>query len=256
MAKVTPITEQFQHFVSELKESFWSDLQGQVQQSMGRLFELLSERQRDLYMGSPRHSRQKPRRDYRNGYYERDFVSRFGSLRLRIARPRQRGFLPAVLQKFQRRAEEVSLLIREAFLRGISTREVGRLVAILTGETVSPQTVSRLSRDRDEAVRQFHQAPLQDEWAYLFLDGVSLRLRRPSGRQRVRAGASRPGGGDLEWRGPKSRCPQHQGHAVPGRHSSYARNFWHKHDSNCPQVQRCRTFNETLRLLRFAATQK
>jgi len=185
MAKVTPITEQFQHFVSELKESFWSDLQGQVQQSMGRLFELLSERQRDLYMGSPRHSRQKPRRDYRNGYYERDFVSRFGSLRLRIARPRQRGFLPAVLQKFQRRAEEVSLLIREAFLRGISTREVGRLVAILTGETVSPQTVSRLSRDRDEAVRQFHQAPLQDEWAYLFLDGVSLRLRRPSGRQRV-----------------------------------------------------------------------
>jgi len=49
MAKVTPITEQFQHFVSELKESFWGDLQGQVQQSMRQLFELLSERQRDLY---------------------------------------------------------------------------------------------------------------------------------------------------------------------------------------------------------------
>jgi putative transposase len=62
---------------------------------------------------------------------------------------------------------------------------VGRLVAILTGEPVSPQTVSRLSRDLDEAVRQFHQARLQDEWAYLFLDGVSLRMRRPSGRQRV-----------------------------------------------------------------------
>ena len=136
-------------------------------------------------MSSPRHSRQKPRRDYPNGYYERDFVTRFGTLRLRIARTRQRGFLPEVLQKFQRRAEEVSLLIREAFLRGISTRQVGRLVAILTGEPVSPQTVSRLSRDLDEAVRQFHQAPLQDEWAYLFLDGVSLRMRRPSGRQRV-----------------------------------------------------------------------
>jgi len=109
-------------------------------------------------LSSPRHSRQKPRRDYRNGYYERDFVTRFGTLRLRIARTRQRGFLPEVLQKFQRRAEEVSLLIREAFLRGISTRQVGRLVAILTGEPVSPQTVSRLSRDLDEAVRQFHQA--------------------------------------------------------------------------------------------------
>ena len=120
MAKVTPITEQFQHFVSELKESFWGDLQGQVQQSMRRLFELLSERQRDLYMVRPRHSRQKPRQDYRNGYYARDFVTRFGTLRLRIARTRKRGFLPEVLKKFQRRAEEVSLLIREAFLRGDS----------------------------------------------------------------------------------------------------------------------------------------
>src|SRR6516162_4512913 len=145
MAKVIPITEQFQHFVSELKESFWGDLQGQVQQSMRRLFELLSERQRDLYTVSPRHGRQKPRRDYRNGYYERDFVTRFGTLRLRIARTRKRGFLPQVLQKFQRRAEEVSLLIREAFLRGISTRQVGRLVAILTGEPVSPQ--NRLAAD-------------------------------------------------------------------------------------------------------------
>ncbi len=181
MAKVTPITEHFQHFVGELKESFWGDLQGQVQQSMRRLFELLSERQRDLYMVSPRHSRQKPRQDYRNGYYERDFVTRFGTLRLRIARTRNRGFLPEVLEQFQRRAEEVSLLIREAFLRGISTRQVGRLVAILTGEALSPQTVSRLTRHLDAVVRAFHQAPLQDEWAYLFLDGVSLRVRRPAG---------------------------------------------------------------------------
>ena len=185
MAKVTPITEHFQHFVSERKEGFWGDLQGEVQRSMRRPFERLSERQRDLYMVSPRHSRQRPRQDYRNGYYERDFVTRFGTLRLRIARTRKRGFLPSGLQKFQRRAEEVSLLIREAFLRGISTRQVGRLVAILTGEPVSPQTVSRLTRELDEAVRQSHQAPLADQWAYLFLDGVSLRMRRPSGRQRV-----------------------------------------------------------------------
>ena len=35
---------------------------------------------------------EKPRLDYRNGYYERDFVTRFGTLRLRIARSRKRGF--------------------------------------------------------------------------------------------------------------------------------------------------------------------
>ena len=185
MAKIIPITEHFQHFVEELKESFWGDLQGEAQRAAKRLFELLSERQRDRYMVNPRHGRSPNRKDHRNGYYLRDFVTRFGTLRLRIARSRKRGFLPEVIAKFQRRADEVCLLIREAFLRGISTRQVGRVVGLLTGEVVSAQTVSQLTRDLDQAVRQFHQAPLEDEWAYLFLDGVSLRVRRPSGRQRV-----------------------------------------------------------------------
>jgi len=79
----------------------------------------------------------------------------------------------------------VSPLVLEAFLRGISTRQVGRVVATITGETVSAQTVSKLTRDLDEAVRQFHQARLGDDYVYLFLDGVSLRVRRPAGRKRV-----------------------------------------------------------------------
>jgi len=97
-----------------------------------------------------------------------------GTIRLRIARTRGKSFLPWGLKRFQRRAEEVSLLIREAFLRGISSRQVGRGLATLSGEVVSAQTVSKLTRDLDEAVRQFHQAQLEDEYAYLFLDGVSL----------------------------------------------------------------------------------
>jgi transposase-like protein len=38
--------------------------------------------------------------------------------------------------------------------------------ATLTGETVSAQTVSKLTRDLDEAVRQFHLARLGDDYAY------------------------------------------------------------------------------------------
>src|SRR5579871_5468432 len=91
----------------------------------------------------------------------------------------------AGLERFQRRAEEVMMLIREAFLRGISTRQVGRVVGIVTGEAVSAQTVSKLIRSLDRMVKAFQQARLKDEWAYLFLDGVSLRVRRPAGRQRV-----------------------------------------------------------------------
>ena len=186
MGKVTPITEQFQHFLAELKDSFWGDLYGATRVAWKKFLDQQSLRERYRYLGGERYSRgTEPKRDHRNGFYERDFVTRFGTLRLRVARTRKKNFLPSALQKFQRRAEDVCLLIREAFLRGISTRQVGRVVATLTGEVVSAQTVSKLTRSLDSAVQAFQQAPLQDEWAYLFLDGVSLRVRRPSGRKRV-----------------------------------------------------------------------
>ena len=77
------------------------------------------------------------------------------------------------------------MLIRETFLRGISTRRVGRVVATLTGGVVSPQTVSKLYPRSGDAVKQFHQARLGDGPPIYFLDGVSLRVRRPAGRKRV-----------------------------------------------------------------------
>jgi putative transposase len=186
MAKIIRIEEHFQHFLNEVKESFWGDLYGQTRQAWKKFLELESERLRDRYAGWPQHGRG-PRQPggYRNGYYLRGFATVFGTIQLRIARARGKSFLPRGLKQFERRAPELALLIREAFLRGLSTRQVGRVVSTLSGEVVSAQTVSRLIRDLDEAVRQFHQARLSDEWAYLFLDGVSLRVRRPAGRKRV-----------------------------------------------------------------------
>lgn len=186
MTKIVSINERFEHFLADLKESFWGDLEGRTKLAWKHLFEAESERLRDRYAVLDSYERG-PRQcsQYRNGFYERDFVTRFGTIRLRIARARGRSFLPPAIEKFQRRAPELAMLIREAFLRGISTRQVGRVVATLSGETVSAQTVSNLTRDLDQAVKEFHQAPLKDEWAYLFLDGVSLKVRRPAGRQCV-----------------------------------------------------------------------
>lgn len=186
MAKVTPMTEQFQHFVRDLKESFWGDLCGKTRLAWERFWEEESRRLRDRYLVAESYEREsEERRGYRNGTYVRDLVTRLGTLRLKIARSRERSFRPPGLERFQRRAPEVMMLIREAFLRGISTRQVGRVVAILTGEAVSAQTVSKLTRSLDRMVKVFQQAQLKDEWVYLLLDGVSLRVRRPAGRQRV-----------------------------------------------------------------------
>jgi putative transposase len=187
-SKVIPITEQFQHFVADLKESFWGDLYGKTRQAWEHALEEDSEAAMARYLGLNPYEREKPeqpRKDSRNGWYERDFSTILGTIRLRVRRTRKRTFLPKGLKALQRRAPELEMLIREAFLRGISTRQVGKVMALITEEEVSAQTVSRLTRKLDQQVEAFHRGSLKDEWAYLFLDGVWLKVRRASGPQRV-----------------------------------------------------------------------
>ena len=190
MAKLQRNSEQIQHYFEDLKEQFWGDANQLAKNALKRFLDDWSERERDQFVGLRRYERYErydpdecP--DYRNGYYERDWVTVFGTVRLRIARTRGKAFLPKGLRRFQRRADEVALLIREAFLRGISTRQVGRVVALVTDEEVSAQTVSRLTRELDELVSEFHRARLEDDYRYLYLDGVSLRMRGPDKRKRV-----------------------------------------------------------------------
>jgi putative transposase len=185
MRRVIPITEHFQHFVEEARGGLWSDIYSKTRAYWTQALELESARMRDVYMRCDAYERAEQRQDYRNGCYRRCFQTRLGELRLKIARTRKKAFLPGVIQLFQRRTEEVMLLIREAFLRGLSTRQVSKVVAGIGIEALSAQTVSQLTRSLDGMVKAFHQQPLQDEWAYLFLDGVSLRIRRPLGRKRL-----------------------------------------------------------------------
>ena len=185
--RVKNTTERFRSFVQDLQESFWGDFQGRTREVLKKLLEKDAEQQMAEYLGLKWHERVRPaeRVDYRNGFYERDYVTALGVIRLRIPRTRQRSFLPRWIGRLERRSPEVAELIRQAFLRGISTRQVGRVVAVLTGEEVSAQTVSRLTRVLDQAVAAFHERPLGDDWAYLVLDGVWLRVRRAFGPQRV-----------------------------------------------------------------------
>jgi putative transposase len=104
-----------------MKESFWGDRYGQTKLAWQQFFELQSEQQRDRYAVRAVYQRRRNRHQpYRDGYYERDFVTRFGTIRVRFARTREKSFPPVGLRRFQRRAQKVSMLIREAFLRGIS----------------------------------------------------------------------------------------------------------------------------------------
>ncbi len=178
-------TERFQGFLEDLKESFWGDVQGKVRDTLKKLLEADSEQRMEEYLGLRWYERSEKRQDSRNGFYERDYVTPWGVIRFRVRRARQQSFLPGMLRAFERRAPEVAELIRQAFLRGIPTRGVGRVVALVTQEPVSAQTVSKLVKVLDRQVEAFHQRRLDDGWAYLVLDGVWMKVRRAWGPQRV-----------------------------------------------------------------------
>jgi len=181
-------TEHFQAFRQEVRESFWGQVRWRTQHALEQMLDADSEQQMAEYLGLARYERMEEpeeRVDSRNGFYERDYVTPLGAIRLRVRRTRKRSFLPRGIATLQRRAPDVAELIRQAFLQGISTRAVGRVVALLTDEPVSAQTVSRLTRVLDREVQKFHQARLEDDWVYLLLDGVWLKVRRAFGPQRV-----------------------------------------------------------------------
>jgi putative transposase len=90
------------------------------------------------------------------------------------------------LPRYQRRQEAVHGLVQEAFLRGVSTRQVGEVLEPVLGESYSAQTVSRITRGLDRAVRAFHQRPLRDEYVYIFVDAVVLKVRDARGAVRRR----------------------------------------------------------------------
>jgi putative transposase len=171
----------------ERKAFFEEELGEQVRGQVKRLLEEALEAERTDWLGVGRYVRDAAgRKDYRNGYYRRDLGTRLGLLRrLRVPRTRS-GCRSQLLHRYQRRQASVNELVREAFLRGISTRQVGEVLEPVLGETYSAQTVSRIACGLDLAVQAFHRRRLRDDYVYLFLDGVVLKVRDAGGQVRRR----------------------------------------------------------------------
>jgi putative transposase len=173
--------------LAEGQEFFEQELAEMVRSQLKRLIEqaLRAEQDRYLQLGYYEHA-PVSRLDYRNGYYFRDLTTKLGVLcRLRVPRTRQ-GFPSQVLPRYQRRQQAVNNLILQAFLRGISTRQVGQVLAPVLGAAYSAQTISNITRQLNEAVGQFHRRPLSDDYVYLFLDGVVLKVRDLAAKVRRR----------------------------------------------------------------------
>ena len=184
MAKVKTLTERtIAERFGEIKdeESLWGEISEQTRLLAKRILESALEEELTLRLQATRYRRTEVRLGWRNGGYGRRLVSRWGLLDVWMPRARQALPPSQVLGRFQRRQPAVDDLLRQAFLRGISTREVGEVLEPVLGECPSAQTVSRVAQALDAEVRRFHWRRLDDDLRYLLLDGITMTVKHPGG---------------------------------------------------------------------------
>ncbi len=129
------------------------------------------------HIGAERHERSSARSGQRNGYRERQWDTRVGTIDLKIPHVRDNTYYPSLLDP-RRRAEKALLaVVQEAYVHGVSTRRVDDLVQALGMTGISKSQVSRICQELDAEVARFRTRQLGGPYPYVWLDATFVKVR-------------------------------------------------------------------------------
>jgi len=132
----------------------------------------------DALCGASHGERTAERINHRNGFRDRDWETRAGTVELRIPKLRKGSYFPGFLEPRRMAEKALTAVIQEAYVHGISTRSVDDLVQAMGGSGVSKSQVSRLCAEIDERVQAFLHRPIEGDWPYVWLDATYVKVRQ------------------------------------------------------------------------------
>ena len=150
-----------------------------LREMVGTFVQALMGAEADAICGAPYGERSPERVNQRNGYRERDFDTRAGTIALEVPKLRTGSYFPGWLLERRRRAERALVaVIAECYVPGVSTRRVDGLVKTLGIEGISKSQVSTLAKSLDEGVEAFRSRPLDaGPYTYVWMDALTMRVR-------------------------------------------------------------------------------
>jgi len=132
----------------------------------------------DGLVGAGHGERAESRENWRNGFRDRDWHTRSGTIPLRIPKLRRGSYFPGFLEPRRSSEKALAAVIQEAYVQGISTRSVDDLVKAMGMTGISKSQVSRLCEEIDERVNAFLDRPLEGDWPYLWIDATYVKVRQ------------------------------------------------------------------------------